>query len=408
MANLIRIIFFLTCCISFAEAQVRWCDLDNRLAEIKENGAYDIFLQQLNVYHDQHQIRPRSQKWMQVVVHIVTPDPQSISIAQVVQQIDVLNNDFAKMGENILKLNDEFESLATDTEIRFCLASTDPDGNPTNGITYTITDQENIALERDMNGRYVLYYDQLGGKTGWDPERYINIWVAEFGNGILGYASLPGTAPYPEETGLVIDPNNFGAFGNGQPYNDRGHTLTHEMGHYFGLLHIWGDDDDSCSDSDEVEDTPNAQGPYLGCPAGVQTSCGVSNMYENFMDLTDDRCLAAFTHGQAMRMHATIDLFYPDLDTQEPCHRETDSFDEWWDQLVWSYDASSKEYVLYHPGIYSGNYEIDIFSADGRRIARDHMVYQQSFLIDPGTVPGIYFVRISDGRNYHIRKVSVY
>lgn len=400
------IIFFLTC-IWASDAQERTCYVDRRLPEIKENGSYQSFLEQIRIQLHNHPLTQRSERWLQVVVHVVVKDTLSISHAAIVQQIDVLNNDFARKGENILKLNDEFASLAADTEIRFCLASKDPQGNPTNGITYTMTDQNNIALIRNDNGYYVLYYDQLGGKTGWNPNQYINIWIAEFGNGILGFASLPGTAP-SEETGVVIDPLYFGSFGKGQPYNDRGHTLTHEMGHYLGLLHIWGDEAESCIDSDEIEDTPNAAGPYLGCPTGMQVSCGVSNMYENFMDLTDDRCLAAFTHGQAMRMQATLDAFYPELDQNEPCQQQAQPFDEWWSDLIWAYDASSGEYILYTPDGYSGDIEIDIFSSDGRRVIHDQIEKQRSYLIDFNAIPGIYFVRILNGTHQRIKKISVY
>src|SRR5687768_11996638 len=241
-----------------------------------------------------------------------------------------------------------------------------------------MTNEKNIAFKRDDFGRYVLYYDELGGKTGWDPTRYINIWVAEFGNGLIGYGSAPGTAPDPKENGVVIDPVYFGAARSADDLsiNSGGHTLTHEMGHFLGLLHIWGDDDDSCTDSDEVEDTPNAEGPYLGCPSGTQVSCGVSNMYENFMDFTDDRCLAAFTHGQAMRMQAVLDLFYPSLQLSSPCSATIDSFEAWWQELVWSYDHVSRAVVLYHPNLLAGDFGVDVFSVDGRMIITDIIMEQ--------------------------------
>lgn len=365
------------------------------------------FIDALRAYESAGHLQPRSEKWIQVVIHVVTNDPYDINYAEAVQQIDVLNRDFAGAGENVIKLPKEFEHLVSDTGIRFCLADTDPEGNPTSGITYTQTNIQGIALQRDFNGRYVLYYDQLGGKTGWDPERYINIWIASFGNGLIGYASLPGTASYPEETGIVIDPAAFGSLGPDMPFMDRGHTLTHEMGHYLGLLHIWGSGNNDCEDSDEIDDTPNAAGPYLGCPEGMQSSCGENNMYQNFMDLTDDRCLAAFTHGQAARMNATVDLFYPDLIANAPCIEQANEFDAWWDELVWAYDNRSGEYVVYSVEDFQNEIVIDVFSTDGRRILHDQWDGLQTYLIDIG-IPGVYFVRLLNGKSQHVRKISVH
>jgi len=334
---------------------------------------------------------------------------QHISEVQVIQQLDVLNNDFAGKGENINKLLEEFEPLVADTEIRFCLASIDPAGNPTNGITYTTTKVKDIALQGDF-GRSSIHYDQLEGKTGWDPSRYINIWIGEYGS-FLGSASFPGMAIYPEEIGIVIDIRAFGSLGDAATngYYGGGHTLTHEMGHFFGLFHIWGGDSNDCNDSDEIDDTPNAEDHYFDCPSGIQMSCGTSNMYQNFMDLTDDRCLAAFTHGQSARMNATINVFYPGLGIDEPCHSVIQPFDRWYDELIWTYDRTSRQYVLYHPDGYSGNIQLDVFSVDGRLFLHDTWEDNQSYLLDLNSnASGIYFVRISDGQHDKIRKVVNY
>lgn len=400
---LIKVFIIICLWIHFAPiiGQQRWCAVNS------------IVNESTNSLIENHpsSISSRSEKWFQVVVHDVSKSETPISYAQVVHQIDVLNNDFAKKGANIHKLREEFTDLAADTEILFCLATEDPEGNPTTGLTYTNTNIDRIALANEM-GRSVVHYDQLGGKTGWDPSRYINIWVADYGtSGILGYGSLPGTAPYPEEIGLVIDRNYFGSIGTATHNNffNRGHTLTHEMGHFFGLLHIWGDDDMSCSDSDGVVDTPNATGPYIGCPSGRQESCGTSNMYQNFMDLTDDRCLAAFTHGQAMRMQATVDLFYPDLASGSSCPNAIQLFQQWWEELIWAYDSGSGQYVFYHPEGHARNLEINVFTVDGKAILSNQFDSQRSYLINlHGRHPGIYFVEINDGEERFVRKIVIY
>ncbi len=398
---------------TLGETQSIWCNVDSMLNESKVNGTYDLFLNKVHAQQQIQSIKPRTEVWFQVVVHIVLrEDARPISAAQVIQQIDVLNNDFAGKGENISHLLPEFEPLIADTGIRFCLATSDPQGKPTNGITNTFTTFTNIALRKapGPENRVAIHYTQYGGKTGWDPTKYINIWVGEYGS-ILGSAHFPGTAPHPEEIGLVIDPRAFGSLGDAafHDFYDRGHTLTHEMGHFFGLFHIWGGNMDVCDDSDDIDDTPNQLGPYFNCPSGTQMSCGVSNMYQNFMDLTDDRCLAAFTHGQSDRMHASIDAFYPNLGIEGPCHPTNLSFDTWYNQLIWAYDHSSRQYVIYHPDGYSAQIQVDVFSDDGRLILHDKWEDDQTYLLDLNSqASGIYFVRLSDGQHDMVRKVVSY
>lgn len=385
--------------------QNNWCLSEDQT--ILRHDVRQEYIERMQEYATDNWLQARSEKWIRVVVHVVTDDPYDVTRAEVLHQIDVLNRDFEGKGENVVKLPDEFKDLVADSGIRFCLADTDPEGNPATGITYTETDVTGIALQRDIHGNYILYYDHLGGKSGWDPERYINIWVASFGNGLIGFATLPGTASFPEEMGIVIDPSAFGSLGPDMPFLDRGHTLTHEMGHYLGLLHIWGSESDSCEDSDEIEDTPNSEGPYLGCPNGIQVSCGERNMYQNFMDLTDDRCLAAFTHGQAARMNSMIELFYPDLTATAPCTPQSDDFDQWSDELIWAYDSQSREYVVYSPEYFQNELTIDVFSTDGRLVLHDTWDGLQTYLIDIG-VPGVYFVRLLNGTSQHVRKISVH
>ena len=123
-------------------------------------------------------IHKRDIRYFQVVIHVVARDGyQPVSQAQALQQLDVLNNDFAAMGDNINKLPDEFKTLVENADMHFCLATLDPEGNPTPGITFTSTTEEFIGTNIGEGGRRVIQWDELGGKAGWDPTRYINIWV---------------------------------------------------------------------------------------------------------------------------------------------------------------------------------------------------------------------------------------
>lgn len=401
-------------CISLCPiglSQKYWCKSNDQILSAVEDGSYPVIQEKINQSIRHPFIQSRSEKWFQVVVHIISrEDFKAISRAQVLHQIEVLNQDFAGRGENIFRLSEEFKDLIADTGLRFCLATTDPEGNPTEGITHTITTTVNIGLEKGPKGRGVIYYDQLGGKSGWDPSRYINIWIVEFGD-YLGFSSMPGMEMFPEERGVVIDYRYFGSLGDASSNNffDKGHTLTHEMGHFFGLLHIWGTEEESCLDTDEVNDTPNAAHAYFDCPSGTQVSCGNANMYQNFMDLTDDRCLAAFTHGQSERMNAMISSFYPALPVDSPCGLQPQPFQQWTDDLVWAYDAFSGQYYFYSDSLLMQAVSLEIFSVDGRRVHRQDISPLQGSLIDLSHVAfGIYIVRITAGDHEYVRKISVY
>ncbi len=385
------------------------CDVDQRFGLTREDPLYQLFLSRIERGTAPGNIDNRSESYIPVVIHVVMREPmQPVSVAQALQQLDVLNADFGARGNNIGKLRDEFRSLIGDAQMQFCLATVDPQGQPTSGITHTTTTIKDIALQTGDKGRIAIHWDELGGKTGWDPSRYINIWIGEYG-GILGSASFPGMANNPGEIGLVIDPKYFGSIGTAgnSGFYGGGHTLTHEMGHFFGLKHIWGQGTgEDCNDSDDIGDTPNAAGPYYDCPRGLQESCGTSDMYQNFMDFTDDRCLAAFTNDQVMLMQATAAVYYPDLDVEGTCSVYADTFDTWYDQLVWSYDYSSGTYVIYNTDGWIGKIEIQVYSVDGRLVLEDVWEDQLSYLLDLSNVGvGVYVVRMMSGEEEFVRKV---
>ena len=397
---------------TFLTGQYSRCLFDIELNTRKDSIAYENYLSLVKHLTTKPSISTRSIVYIPVVIHVVADESvRQVSRAQALQQLDVLNADFAGRGENIPKLPDEFVSLIGNVEIQFCLATIDPTGQPTSGITFTETDKNDIALQTEFEGRKAIHYDQWGGKSGWDPSRYINIWVGEYG-GVLGSATFPDMAPFPEEIGVIIDPNYFGSIGDAghSGFFGGGHTLSHEMGHFLGLKHIWGDDTDTnCEDSDHVDDTPNAAGPYYNCPSGEQQSCGTSNMYQNFMDFTDDRCLAAFTQGQAIFMQAVLETYYPNLTTETACIQSSTSFDSWYDQLIWANDINSNTYVIYNPEIWMNTKDVRVYSVDGKIILEGRWEDEWSYLLDLNHLAaGMYIVSIADGDKRHVRKVIAF
>ncbi len=246
-----------------------------------------------------------------VVVHVIHNGDiiginENIFDQQVISQIRVLNEDFRKKaGTPGFNTN----AVGADVEIEFALAKRDPSGILSNGI-----DRVDLGRESWSTDEINSFVKPL---TQWNPEKYLNIWVVKFtGNDLLGYAQFPSTSNLPginadegpaNTDGVVIGYSFFGSssyFPEGTYVTDydKGRTTSHEMGHWLGLRHIWGDG--GCDVDDFCADTPNAGAENQGCPTGVD-SCPESpglDMIENYMDYTNDACMNIFTADQKTRM----------------------------------------------------------------------------------------------------------
>ncbi len=239
-----------------------------------------------------------------VVVHVIhfgepLGNGSNIPNDRILSQIDILNNDYRRMNADASQTPAEFQPVAADTEIEFCLAQTDPFGNPTEGIT-----RHQYAAIPSIN----FIENNVKPNTSWNSNNYLNIWSITLpNNDWLGYSFLPTqTMVGTTSDGVVINHNHFGYI---DPTN-QGRTAVHEVGHYLGMPHIWGDDDSNgnpigCSSDDGISDTPNSGFSYFGCPS-QGFSCGSNDMYMNFMDYTDDHCMNLFTQGQKNVMRGVL------------------------------------------------------------------------------------------------------
>jgi hypothetical protein len=247
-----------------------------------------------------------------VVFHVVyRTAAENISDAQLISQLDVLNEDFRRLNADRINTPSEFATISADSKIEFCLAVRDPNNNPTTGITRTATSvtsfSTNDNVKRDANG----------GRNPWPRDSYLNIWVCNLGTSLLGYAQFPGGDAATD--GVVLNYRYTGRYGSALAPFNLGRTGTHEVGHWLGLYHIWGDDGGACTGSDQVADTPNQGNSYSGCPSHPRNSCGSNDMFMNYMDYVDDNCMNAFTQGQNTRMHGFLDGFRAPLQNSLGC-----------------------------------------------------------------------------------------
>ena len=250
-----------------------------------------------------------------VVVHVIhngepVGEGKNISDAQIASQLSVLNKDYKRLNADIGNTPSEFLSVAGAFDIEFVLAKQNPEGLATDGIVRV----QGTKTSWTMNDNYTLK-----SLSYWPAEDYLNIWVCNLTD-FLGYSQFPVSGlPGLENSstnsltdGVVITYNVFGSIEDGafdlQANYNKGRTATHEIGHFFGLRHIWGDDNGGCSGTDYVDDTPNQAGSTSACPAHPRVTCtDIISMFQNYLDYTYDNCMNLFTQGQASRMTTIIE-----------------------------------------------------------------------------------------------------
>ncbi|MDQ4049341.1 MAG: zinc metalloprotease [Actinomycetota bacterium] len=236
-----------------------------------------------------------------VVVHVVhRTDDENITDAQVKSQIKVLSRDFRAKNPDKRNVPAAWKGLVTDSNIEFELAGQDPDGKKSSGITRTATTVASFGPDNGVKSK------KTGGVDPWPTDRYLNMWVCRLSSSLLGYAQFPGGPAATD--GVVVLFTAFGTQGSVQAPFNKGRTATHEVGHFLGLRHIWGDRND-CTGNDFVADTPPAQAANMGKPKFPRITCNNGpngDMFMNYMDYVDDEAMCMFTTGQVARMNATL------------------------------------------------------------------------------------------------------
>jgi len=247
----------------------------------------------------------------------------NISQAQINSQITVLNNDFAGTGLNVGNVSSTaFSSLVSNCNVSFCLAQKDK-----NGVTLAEPGIERINYNSNSWANPTSFTDipsfrnyietVIKANTIWDPTRFLNIWISDVNNnvGLLGYATFPPSTGLSGLTsglgtattdGVWCWTRATGDVGTLTPPFNKGRTATHEIGHWLGLRHIWGDA--SCG-NDFCNDTPAQQQENTGCPGYPHITCSNGpngDMFMNFMDYSDDACMYMFTPDQRDRVQTAM------------------------------------------------------------------------------------------------------
>ena len=272
---------------------------------------------------------------VQVVVHVVYKTPsENIPDSVIYNQIAILNQDYSRTNADTVNLRQEFYPIkAKDSKIRFALASTDPQGNSTTGIIRKLTTKNTFFDILSGGLAEGVKSSAEAGSDPWNQSKYLNIWVCNMSilgqTLVLGYATPPSGLPNWDASatdglsdGVVIQYQYFGSNNPNQPgiadYIVKGRTVTHEVGHYLGMRHIWGDGTGggACDGDDGIDDTPNADeassqttacnSTTNSCTQPTLTFGDLSDMSENYMDYSGEHCQNTFTKGQAEFMHNVV------------------------------------------------------------------------------------------------------
>jgi hypothetical protein len=362
-----------------------------------------------------------------VVFHVLyngaNAGTENINVSYINSQMNELNLAFRKLTSDTSRIRPIFKAIAADVRIQFVLATKDPDGNPTTGITRTQTSKTTFAT--NIYGAYNddMKHSNRGGKDAWNPARYLNIWTCNmrYPNQVsmtLGFATPPTGAPNwfgnvtkdstDVESGVVM---HFSVVGRNNPLaianNVEGKTAIHEIGHYLGLRHIWGDGqgNNGCNVDDGLFDTPNARDKNYSCsksnpPNTCNTGSGdLPDMTENYMDYALDGCAAMFTKQQAFLMRYVLNNFRTGLPYREI------TYDTIFDQTVGvemfpNPTRENQDVKLQISGPEKSKYSVSIIDMSGKQVITRTATANQLELFDiSGLARSVYYVIITDADN---------
>ncbi len=306
MKNYISLLVFLISLSTISFSQNKTCGADIILNKnLQENPEKIIIRNQLEnhtkefIKNYKNTAKMGQQYVIPVVVHIIHDyGVENISDEQIARAMETVNEDWNGQNNDIADVIDDFSDLVADFGVEFRLATKDPDGNCTYGITRTASP---LTEGNDEAARSLI---------SWPDENYVNVYVVKSmspGSSAAAYANYPGAGdPYD----LIVSLHTYFGHGVGTAggSNYVRHTLSHEFGHFMNLAHPWGSTNEpgvqeNCGTDDGVEDTPNTIGSNQTCNVDQET-CGSLDNVQNIMDYAN--CAHMFTEGQKQRVHAAL------------------------------------------------------------------------------------------------------
>jgi hypothetical protein len=380
-------------------------DLSRMNIDIAKKPDQNIIDSLINANIKKFDIDYRNEITIPVVFHVfnITGAANKVRAADIYRQLDKLNEAFAAANFDLKNVPGEFRHLIGNSNIKFCIGYRKNNGENEKGIILRETDIPDFAdkfLDFDIRRRRIKYSEH-GGSDQWDSNKYINVWVGEL-------SFIQGTSTFPDipselknDEGIVIDLDEL-------KVEKRGKILVHEMGHYFSLLHIWGNLDNDCDEDDGIEDTPSQLGPYYGCPSGLQFSCGSSDMYMNYMDYTDQYCSLMFTTGQIQRMRESILAFRPSLVLADMyCYKETIADNHLREIELYT---SGDHVVILTEKPFNDPIELTVFDISGKKLLQSVInPGQSSYHINKNRFySGIYIFRLKSENLYDNRKLAIF
>jgi len=383
----------------------RTCATTEKMNELKANNPSFAIHHQETMDYLQNPTTAQANKSPNVVVtipvvfHVLYKSSiQNISDAQINSQLAILNSDFRKLNSDFSTVVPAaFQSLGADVEILFCKATRTPAGVASTGI-----ERKSVPSSFVFENSYYL----SSGLTAWDPTKYLNIWIGRFTNNqLLGFAYLPSAAGASYD-GLCIGDQFFGNTGTATAPFNKGRTATHEIGHYFGLLHPWGDDGSTCgssANSDGVSDTPATSDPYSGCPTfpnntNACTSTTNGSMYMNYMDYVNDACMAFFTTGQKTIMRNTLNSARASLLTSNGC--ASLGLDELGAiQAITVYPNPVTQYFIITSPHTTVDF-VEVYNVNGQLVKSQKLEEVNNKIYIEDLESGVYYLRIYNGENF--------
>ncbi|MBL7810666.1 MAG: hypothetical protein JNL57_00465 [Bacteroidetes bacterium] len=353
-----------------------------------------------------------------VVFHVLYNNAtENIHDSLLLSQIDVLNRDFRRRNWDTTNTRGVFKSRAGDTKIQFVLASKTPGGAATNGIVRKSTSQTTFG---SSNGQITdkIKFSSQGGDDVWDPTKYLNIWVGDLyypgsGNFLFGYAYPPYGHPNWPSNNWVGNPNqgvvlHYQIVGRNNPLatgtwaiSFNGRTAVHEVGHFFGLRHIWGDAGfgNQCSVDDYIDDTPKQGSKSASDCNKNQNTCfensgkDFPDMVENYMDYSHCTCQNIFTRQQAMVMTNTIKTYRSSLpiDTTIEIRQRIYDTVEYNDFKIYADEKNERIGVELRNAEKGQNLIFEMYSASGAVVFREQpLLRNENFFNTTGIAPGLY------------------